>query len=330
MRPRDVVRDAVDSALEFSVVGSFSRVGFEVRRRLDHWPTHYSRLDGEVAVVTGASSGLGREVATSLAQLGVHVIMIVRDATRGSQVRDDIIARTGNSAVEILVADLGDLDSVRAAAAQLRRFGAIHVLVHNAGSLQRTREVGAQGIELTTVVHLIAPYLLTQLVTAQLESGHARVIWVTSGGMYSQPLEVDALEMGVEDYDGVRAYARVKRAQVSLVGRWAPDLVAQGVTMVAMHPGWADTPGVRRSLPAFRRLLGPLLRSSAQGADTIVWLATTPEPLSPGGLWLDRRPRPVHRLARTRRSDTPLQRERLWQYCASRSGAVGRGGGSDS
>lgn len=324
------MRDALDSVLEFTVVASFSRIGFEVRRRLDHWPTDYSRLDGEVAVVTGASSGLGREVATSLAQLGAHVIMIVRDGARGSQVRDDIIARTDNSAVEVLVADLGDLDSVRAVAAQLRQVGAIHVLVHNAGSLQRTREVGAQGIELTAAVHLIAPYLLTQLITAQLEAGHARVIWVTSGGMYSQPLEVDALEMCVEDYDGVKAYARVKRAQVSLVDRWAPDMAAKGVTMVAMHPGWADTPGVRRSLPAFRRLMGPLLRSSAQGADTIVWLATDREPLTPGGLWLDRRSRPIHRLAKTRRSDTPQERERLWRYCASRSGGDVRRGDDNS
>ena len=164
MRLRDVSRDAVDGLLELSVVGSFSRVGFAARRRLYRWPAHYARLDGEVAVVTGATSGLGREVATSFARLGAHVVLIVRDAQRGSQARDDIIACTGNSGVEVVVADLGDLNSVRTAAAQLRRFAAIHVLVHNAGSLERTREVSAQGIELTAAVHLLGPFLLTRMI----------------------------------------------------------------------------------------------------------------------------------------------------------------------
>ncbi|MHB1209005.1 MAG: SDR family NAD(P)-dependent oxidoreductase [Acidimicrobiales bacterium] len=314
-----MVRDIIDKVLEFSIVGSFSRVGYLVRRRLYKWTSTFARLDGQVAVVTGATSGLGREVATSLARTGAHVVMVVRDTQRGELVRNDIVALTGNSAVDVVTADLGDLISVRAAAVELQRYGNINVLVHNAGSLQRTRHLGAQGIELTAVVHLFAPFLLTRLLATQLESGRARVIWVTSGGMYSQPLEVDALEMGAQGYDGVKAYARVKRAQVSLVAWWAPEMSERGITMVAMHPGWADTPGVRSSLPTFRRLMRPLLRSSAEGADTIVWLATRHEPVSPGGLWLDRRVRPAHRFAKTRVSDSQRERERLYAYCKSRT-----------
>ena len=319
MGAREVARNALDAALEFSVVGSFSRLGVLARRRLFAWPRAYDRIDGRVAVVTGASSGLGRETATTLASLGAHVALIVRDRVRGERVRDEILTRWPEAVIDVVVADMGDLESVRAAAVHLNRIGPIDVLVHNAGSLSHERKVSAQGIEVTAAVQLVGPFLLSRLLGAQLEAGHARIVWVTSGGMYAQPLDVDLIEMEGE-YDGVTAYARVKRAQVSLVARWAPELSLRGVTMVAMHPGWVDTPGVQNSLPTFRRLMGPLLRTIGEGADTIVWLATTREPPQAGGLWLDRLIRSSHRLARTRRTDTKREREQLWQYCLTRSG----------
>jgi dehydrogenase/reductase SDR family protein 12 len=140
--------------------------------------------------------------------------------------------------------------------------------------------------------------------------------------MYSEPLAVDRLEMSAASYNGTIAYARTKRAQVTLVELWAKQLEADRVYMHAMHPGWADTPGVARSLPTFRRIVGPLLRSASDGADTLVWLAVDEgAPLSKGGVfWLDRRPRPLHRLASTRRSDTTNERERLWRWVSEKTG----------
>ncbi len=322
VRPPNAVALFVDGMLERSVIGSFSRVGIVVRRRLFHWSPLFDRLDAATVVVTGATSGLGRETAMALARVGARVVMVVRDAERGERTRHDIVAATANPSVEVVVADLGDLDAVRRAAKRLCQLDAIHVLVHNAGTLNRYRAESAQGIESTVAAQLLGPVLLTQLIETQLEVGQARVIWVTSGGMYTQRLDVAALEPAPRDYDGVAAYARVKRAQVSLVGWWAPRLAARGVTMVAVHPGWADTPGLRASLPVFRRLLGPFVRTSAEGADTIAWLATCRGSIPPGGLWLDRRARPIHRLPTTRLSDTPAERAKLWDYCVSRSGAI--------
>jgi len=322
VKPLDAARDAVDAALEFSVVGSFSRVGPAIRRRLFDWrPVDDQRVRGQVAVVTGATSGLGLECATALARLGARVILLVRDAGLGSRVCAQIAASTGNHDVSIIVCDLGDLESVRRAARELGRLPAVHVLVHNAGALSKTFEVSAQGIERTAAVHLVGPFLLTTLIRDQLRAGWARVVWVTSGGMYTEALDVNWLESPARDYDGVRAYARVKRAQVSLCAWWAPRLAPLGITMTTMHPGWVDTPGLRRSLPAFGRLMGPLLRTPAQGVDTILWLGTTStDQTTPGALWLDRRVRRPHRLKRTRRSDTEAQREHLSQFCRERSG----------
>jgi NAD(P)-dependent dehydrogenase (short-subunit alcohol dehydrogenase family) len=121
------------------------------------------------------------------------------------------------------------------------------------------------------------------------------------------------------------AYARAKRAQVTLAELWAERLAPAGVAVHAMHPGWADTPGVERSLPTFRKVLGPLLRTAAEGADTLVWLAVDPAAVAgpSGRFWLDRRPRPVHRLAATRRADTPAERARLWAWAVEKSGWPG-------
>ena len=130
----------------------------------------------------------------------------------------------------------------------------------------------------------------------------ARVLFVSSGGMYTRRLDVDDLQSRRGTYDGRVAYARTKRAEVVLAERWAAALAGTGVVVHAMHPGWADTPGIKSSLPAFQRIMRPLLRTPEQGADTIVWLAAAEEPgRTTGRFWCDRHVRATHRLARTQR-----------------------------
>jgi dehydrogenase/reductase SDR family member 12 len=123
-----------------------------------------------------------------------------------------------------------------------------------------------------------------------------------------------------EEFDGVTAYARAKRAQVILTELWAARLAGRGISVHAMHPGWVDTPGLAESLPRFRRLTRPLLRSAEEGANTIVWLAAVDgEAIGTGGFWHDRRRRPTHRLDRTQESEA--DRELLWSRCADLAGA---------
>jgi NAD(P)-dependent dehydrogenase (short-subunit alcohol dehydrogenase family) len=314
-------KDALDRALEATVAPSFTRVGPAVRRRLFAWdPLDRHRLDGRTALVTGATSGLGLVTAREFARLGAEVLMLVRSTGKGEAVRAEIAATTGNDSVRVVGVDMGDLDAVRAAAAAVGP-GPVDILVHNAGALSATRTLSPQGIEATVATQLVGPFLLTHLLGARLRARPSRVIFVTSGGMYTEPLSVENLEMGEAGYSGVTAYARAKRAQVTLVEHWGPQLLPLGITLNAMHPGWAHTPGLTASLPTFSRLLRPLLRSPSDGADTIVWLASAPGAgLPAGNLWLDRRARPAHRLASTRRSDTEAARSRLWEYLRSRSG----------
>ena len=158
----------------------------------------------------------------------------------------------------------------------------VHVLVHNAGVLPRERRETEEGVELTFATNVLGPHLLTRLLRERLiASAPARVLFVSSGGMYTRRLDVDDLQSRRGTYDGRVAYARTKRAEVVLAERWAAELAGTGVVVHAMHPGWADTPGIKTSLPGFQRIMRPLLRTPEQGADTIVWLAAAEEP-APG------------------------------------------------
>jgi len=317
--------DGVDAALEWTVVGSFTRLGALLRRRLEHWaPLEGRRLDGRVIVLTGATSGLGLAAARAFAQMGATVEVIARNASKAEHVCSALREETHNPNIRFVVADTGDLDAVRRAATVLtQRHPAIHVLIHNAGALDDVRQESPQGVEMTVASQVLGPFLLTGLLRPALRAGApSRVLWVSSGGMYSEPLAVDRLEMTADTYNGTTAYARAKRAQVTLAEIWAGRLASDGIVVHSMHPGWADTPGVERSLPRFRRVVGPLLRTPEEGADTLLWLAVDEGPplQQSGRFWLDRRPRPLHRLASTRRSDTPQERERLWQWAMKRSG----------
>lgn len=327
-----MVNSALDTALDRSIVLGYSRVGFELRRRA--WPGRghtLPRLDGHTVALSGATSGLGRAAATGLWLLGARLLLLVRSEERGQKVADELRASTGASAldagrVRVIHCDLGDLSSVRRCAGELLHGDeSVDVLINNAGVMPGERTMSADGIELTFATNVVGPFLLTNLLEPALaaasarEPGRGRVITVSSGGAYGQRIHVDDLEMATEDYSGPTAYARSKRAEIILSEMWAQRWRPESIGAHAMHPGWADTPGVQDALPRFRQLTKPLLRSPAQGADTIVWLAAADAPsLGTGGFWHDRRRRPTHLLPRTRESEA--DRAQLWQLLCGLSG----------
>ena len=317
----------LDGALEIPVVPSFTKLGYLARRRLFHWtPLDRYGLSGRVVAITGATSGLGRAAATQLARDGASLVVVGRDEGRNSKLVGELRASTGNDKIAGLTADMSDLTEVRAAAdAILERHDRLDALVHNAGALTNQRHLAPDGTEATVAAQVVGPFLLTSLLLDRLtESGPARVITMSSGGMYTAPLTVDHLQMDAEHYKGTQQYALAKRAQVTLNELWAERFPGRNVVFHALHPGWADTPGVAASLPGFRKVMGPLLRDADQGSDTLTWLvADDAEPLATtGAFWLDRRIRPIHRLRSTRRSDTPARRQQLWDWVVTTSGAA--------
>jgi NAD(P)-dependent dehydrogenase (short-subunit alcohol dehydrogenase family) len=316
-----LLESAVDSALEACVIPGFSRIGQAVRSRLlpEFTNPEFSGdmpPAGKVVLITGATSGIGYAAAVALAKQGAIVHFLARDRSRAERARRGIAAASGSANVSYGLADLEDLDAVRAFA---RRFRAAHdrldVLIHNAGTIHPEFRTDAAGTELTIAGQVVAPFLLTRLlVPALLTAAPSRVITVSSGGMYTQRLDPATLQLPASRYRGVTAYARAKRAQVALSREWARRFAGTGVAFHAMHPGWVDTPGVAAALPGFRQIMRPILLSPEQGADTIVWLATAPHArLGSGLFWHDRRARPEYTLPRTREK-TPADTRELWDH----------------
>ncbi|GLZ54661.1 SDR family NAD(P)-dependent oxidoreductase [Actinomycetospora sp. NBRC 106378] len=311
----------VDAALDRLVVPGYSRLGYLARSA--SWPALPPQaLAGRTIAVTGASSGLGSATATGLAGLGAAVELVVRDRARGEATRAEILAAHPDAQVTVARCDLSDLSDVRRYALDARdRLLALHGLVHNAGVLPAERSESPQGHELCLATHVLGPFLLTRELLPLLRAGSppdrpgapARVVFVSSGGMYTASLRTDDPEYTEGRYSGGAAYARTKRMQVVLAELLADDLAPSGVVVHSMHPGWADTPGVADSLPGFHRLTGPLLRTAEQGADTAVWLQADTEPGHCSGLfWHDRSPRPTHYLFG---EETAAQRAALWTLC---------------
>jgi NAD(P)-dependent dehydrogenase (short-subunit alcohol dehydrogenase family) len=312
----------VDTALDRAVVPGYSSIGYRVRCRSWSGDPPPAALAGADVLTTGANSGIGEAISLQAARLGARVHMLGRKRDRAEAARGRVVAaleRAGqrNPSIGIELCDLSDLDSGRAFARDFAdRVPSLHGLVHNAGVLTAQREHGAQGHELTLTTAVIAPFLLTRLLRGPLAAGTARVVFVSSGGMYTARLDLDDLELDQRDFDGPRFYAHAKRAQVVLASAFADHWRGTGVGFASMHPGWVDTPGLARSLPRFHRLTKPLLRDPSAGADTAVWLlATDAVARRPGAFWHDRRQRPVHLLPWT--GDPSEAAARLWDQLVS-------------
>jgi len=319
--PRALAR-AVDAALEATVVLSFGRTGHQVRRVLDGWTDADGA--GRRVLVTGANSGIGFALSRRLLVQGATVVAVTRDEAKGADTRRRLTDALGADVDGRIVtdrADLEDLASVRALAERVVAGGGVDVVVHNAGAMFADHERTVDGFERTYQVHVLAPFVLTALLLPSLATRRdARVITVTSGGMYASRLDVASL--GAErGHTAAGSYASAKRAQVVANREWARRFGGHGVAFHAMHPGWALTPGVERSLPGFARLTGPILREPDEGADTIVHLALADAATLPSGrLWHDRRVRLEHRVPWTR-SETGESGE-LWARLCRDGGMV--------
>jgi dehydrogenase/reductase SDR family protein 12 len=288
--------------------GSFTQVGY--RWRSLSWDKFTPDYRGQHWLVTGGSGGIGRHIVLEAARAGATVTAVARSEPKLAVLRED--AR--QAGIQGVATECCDFTLQSDTARLLRRLeGAgrkFDVLVNNVGVLLDDLSVTAEGRESSFVSNLLSHYQLTEgLIRAGLLAGpKATVINMTSGGGYNMPLMVAMLNVtDPAKYNGVFAYGFHKRAQIVLNQYWRDTYGSRGIAFYVMHPGWADTDGVKRSLPRFRKILRPILRDAASGADTALWLAGT-RPSQPERelVWFDRAIRPAHVYDRTRTTkDTP-------------------------
>lgn len=258
--------------------------------------------------MVGGSEGIGGSAARSAVAAGARVICIGRDAAKlaafaaSTAHPQQVAGETADFSLRASVRDL--LDRLQAQGVR------IDVLVNNVGIQKRDQIITREGLETSFATNILSHYLFTrELLARGLLADDATVIETSSGGMYNHPLVVKDLNITGPGYLGVRAYGLSKRAQVVLTQYWRQKAAQEGSRrrFYVMHPGWVDTAAVGRSMPRFQRTLKPVLRHDAQGADTIVYLASErPTQNSDESIWFDRRERTAHIFARTRQTtDTP-------------------------
>ena len=281
-------------------------------------PPSEGPMNGQVCVVTGANSGIGKAAALTLARFGAEVILVCRDSARGEAARAEIAAAAAAGPPRLEIADLSSMSEVRDLAG-LGALGRLDVLINNAGLVLGERRTSADGFEYTFALNHLAPFLLTNLLREQLAaSAPARVITVSSAAHRGARLDLDDVQLAGH-FNGWRAYANSKLANILFTTELARRLTGTGVTANCLHPGTVNT-GFGRDGSRLLRLgldLGRrFLRTAGQGADTVVYLASSPDVAgATGGYYVNRKLRTPSRAAR----DQATAR-RLWEISAELTG----------
>lgn len=251
-------------------------------------------LRGRVHVVTGANSGIGREVCEYLVGRGSRVYMVCRNADRGKQARDEIAEKIGDGAdVHLMVADCGLAADMRRVANELKEkeVAGIDCLVCNAGAMTPKRTLTSEGHEATFATHFLhGTYLLSQELRSLLsKKSGARVVAVSSGGMLNVKYDHGYATGTKGSYDKQLSYAYAKRGQVLLCEHLA-NQPGEQITFVSCHPGWTDTPGVEFAYGSMKKWLQPM-RTLWEGAEGICWLCVADaDQIKAGSFYLDRQP----------------------------------------
>jgi len=225
-------------------------------------------------MITGANSGIGKCIATEIAKRGGTIHMVCRNPTTAEEVKNEIINETENQNIHLHLLDMSKSQDVYDFSKNfVENNKQLHVLVNNAGCMINTREMTDDGMEKNFATNTMAAYILTEnLLPLMKRTNDPRVVTVTSGGMLVQKLNPNNLQSeNVDKFDGTMVYAQNKRQQVVITEQWA--IKHPEVHFSCMHPGWADTPAVRSSMPEFHEKMQGKLRTPLEGADTAIWLA---------------------------------------------------------
>ena len=235
-------------------------------------------MNGKICIITGANSGIGKATALGLAEMGATIVMVCRDFNRGDAAMKEIIEKTGNESIDLLIADLSSQKAIHHLVEEFnKKYQKLNVLINNAGLMLRRRTLSEDNIEMNFAVNHLAPFLLTNLLLDVLKkSAPARIINVSSGMHKRAKLDFDDLQCS-KKYRGFRAYSKSKLALILFTYELSRRLEDTDVTINALHPGVSKTE-LMRDLPYLVELIAKaFLKNPKKGAETSIYLASSPE-----------------------------------------------------
>lgn len=279
-------------------------------------------MDGRVALVTGATGGIAKAVATALAREGATVVVVGRSKARAEEAMRAIRSAVPNAKLEALACDLSVQDSIRSAAREfLSRHDRLDVLVNAAGVFRKERHVTPDGLELTFATNVMGYFVLTNLLLDALKraaaaAGEARIVNIASkysNGFSVTKLDFDDLQTEKGEYSFLRSTPQTMLARVLFTQELAERLRGTGVVVNAVHPGLVKHTALLQDVGGpFRWMTNTFGNSAEKGADTVVWLATSREAAAVSGkLWAKRK-----ELRTPGMGSDPQARKRLWDECA--------------
>lgn len=234
-------------------------------------------MPSKTTVITGATSGIGKETAKALAHDGYTLYLLVRNVKKGEKLKEELSAETGNKDIHLIHCDVSDMHSVQDAVEELKsKLSSINILINNAGSAFTKRYTSGDGFEMTFALNHLGHFLLTTGLLPLLIAGKARVINVASEGHKSARPDFDNLQME-HGYTAFKAYALSKLYNIYFTKSLAEKYGEDGITSYAVHPGVVAT-NIWNKVEGFAKVLLLVLKifmvSPAKGAETNIYLAT--------------------------------------------------------
>ncbi len=247
--------------------------------------------NSKTCLITGATSGIGKETAIELARQGMHIIFNTRNEAKGAGVRDEIINLSGNQQVDVLFCDLASFKSICMFAGKIRQnYEKLDILINNAGIWTSSKVITEEGLESQFAVNHLAPFLLTHLLLDLIKkSPEGRIINVSSGIHYRGYLDINDPEFRHKSYHSINAYAQSKVANILFTRALAKRLKDTNITVNALAPGWVNT-GLFRESNFFVKLSARLMAlTPAQGAENTIFLATSDQVSNTTGEYFEKK-----------------------------------------
>ncbi len=235
-------------------------------------------IQGKICLITGATSGIGKETAKVLAAKGAIVVLPIRDSLKGDILKDEILEQTPDAKIELMHCNLASFDSIRSFVKEFKsKHDKLHLLVNNAGIWETKRNLSEDGVEMNFAVNHLASFLLTHLLLDTIKkSAPARIINVSSEAHRNGKINFADLEFE-KSFSSFKSYSQSKLANILFTKKLSQQLKDTGVTVNCLHPGVVST-GLFEKMPGFfTTVMKPFMLTPTKGAETSIYLATSPE-----------------------------------------------------